>query len=62
MRIDASARDAQLPEYVVFQEVVTSKRAYMRGVTAIDPSCLPEIAKGSLVAAMNFALCTAACD
>jgi hypothetical protein len=37
-----------MPEFVVFQEVVVGKRAYMRGVSAIDPSILPSIAGPAL--------------
>lgn len=38
-----------MPEYVVFNEVVVSKRSYMRGVTAIDPTALPALTAGACV-------------
>ena len=40
-----------MPEFVIFQEVVVGKRAYMRGVTALDPSCLLDLATGTCVTA-----------
>jgi ATP-dependent RNA helicase DHX37/DHR1 len=37
----------QLPEYVAYHEIVTSKRQFMRGVTVVDPARLLTLTQGS---------------
>ena len=49
----------------MFQEVVVSKRQYMKGVTAIDPACLLQLSNGNalavgmidVVSMLGFTLC-----
>lgn len=46
--IDCHSRwTLQLPEYIAYHEIVTSKRQFMRVVTAVDPACLLSLTQGA---------------
>lgn len=44
---------AEMPEYVVCNEVVHGSRPWMRGVTQIDPSWLPRLAAGTPLCSLS---------